>query len=275
MSEKYIFSELPMKKTGPYILQIITNRKLTNRYHCHDFYEIVLVFEGECEQLINQKKVIQAVNEAIVLRPGDEHKFISQSPQTKVLSLSVLKQEIILLANAIDSRVADCLETEENCRFLLNEFRANEIVTKALNSVTSDEAILDYKVILFLFLTLFWRNTKREHSCVPNKLRFAFREMRKEENLKAGMPFFLELTGYSYSHLSRLMKRYVNMTPHQYLLELKLDIAYRHIIGTDELLEDIAGDIGFESYGHFIKIFKKRYGMTPAALRRRNGTGVV
>ena len=83
------------------------------------------------------------------------------------------------------------------------------------------------------------------------------------------------MSGYSYSHLSRLMKHHLGATPHQFVLSLRLEAAYQRILFTSQDLTDIADAIGFESVSHFVQIFKHRFGETPTALRKRRRTATV
>lgn len=274
-SKQYIFEQLSTEKNGSYIFQMVTNRRLTDVYHSHDFYEVIMVLDGECEHMVNQTVFLQPANEVVFLRPGEKHKFVKQIASTKVLTLSVKKEEMQNLARAIDLELIERLDSEVICRLSLSESQGNELLTKALNSVTNDNVILDYKAMMFLYLIYFWDDRKKSRSGISNKLKLAFKEMGKAENLRSGVPALLEMTGYSYSHLSRLMRTYMHTTPHAYVVDLKLNAAYRRIIYTDELLEEISDYVGFESYSHFIKIFKKKYGITPAALRRSSGFYMV
>lgn len=274
-SKQYIFEQLSSEENSFYIFQLVTNRRLTDVYHSHDFYEVIMVLDGECEHMVNQTVFLQPANEVVFLRPGEKHKFVNQIASTKVLTLSVKKEEMQNLARAIDLELIERLNSEVICRLSLSESQGNELLTKALNSVTSDNMILDYKAMMFLYLIYFWDDRKKSRRGISNKLKLAFKEMNKAENLRRGVPALLEMTGYSYSHLSRLMRTHMHMTPHAYVVDLKLNVAYRRIIYTDELMEGISDYVGFESYSHFIKIFKKKYGITPAALRRSSGFYMV
>jgi AraC-like DNA-binding protein len=106
---------------------------------------------------------------------------------------------------------------------------------------------------------------------VPNKLLLAMKEMKKREHLKRGVNSFIELSNYSQSHLTRLMKKYFNTTIQSYILNLKLDAAYHDFLLTSIPAEEICEEIGFKSFSHFHKVFKEKYGITPAALRKTRG----
>lgn len=72
----------------------------------------------------------------------------------------------------------------------------------------------------------------------------------------------------SEGHMRALFRRYMRMSPHQYLLEVRMEKA-KELLGTSMLaLNEIAERVGFEDVSYFIHTFRKREGMTPAVYRR-------
>ena len=51
--------------------------------------------------------------------------------------------------------------------------------------------------------------------------------------------------------------------------EKKIEFAGNKLVYTDISYVDLANDLGFASHSHFIKIFKKYTGMTPAEYRNK------
>ena len=92
--------------------------------------------------------------------------------------------------------------------------------------------------------------------------------MLKNENLRIGIKCFSELSGYSISHLRRLMKKYYNLTPHEYIKNARLESAYNMLISTQVCIEEISECLGYESFSHFNRIFSEKYGITPAKVRK-------
>lgn len=69
-------------------------------------------------------------------------------------------------------------------------------------------------------------------------------------------------------HFLRLFKQVFLKTPHQYLIDLRLEEAKRLIIDTEIPISDICLRVGWESLASFSKMFKKKIGVSPMALRR-------
>ena len=74
----------------------------------------------------------------------------------------------------------------------------------------------------------------------------------------------------SKSECLRCFKKSMQMTPYQYLIELRLAKAAALLRQTDDAVGDIALNVGFQQSSHFGKFFKAKTGLTPLAYRRQN-----
>lgn len=75
------------------------------------------------------------------------------------------------------------------------------------------------------------------------------------------------LLGISQSHLSHRFKQAIRMTPHQYLLQQRIERAKQLLKHTDQSIMDIALTCGFNSHSHLSKQFRQLTGMTPKNYR--------
>ncbi|MGF6558986.1 AraC family transcriptional regulator [Pseudomonas sp. S30_BP2TU TE3576] len=75
--------------------------------------------------------------------------------------------------------------------------------------------------------------------------------------------------GQNELRLLRDFTRYIGLTPHAYLVEVRLQAARRMIERTDRPLADIALDVGFAHQSHMGSAFRKHLGMTPSQYRSR------
>ncbi|OXS54785.1 hypothetical protein B1A99_25835 [Cohnella sp. CIP 111063] len=73
----------------------------------------------------------------------------------------------------------------------------------------------------------------------------------------------------SISHLVRLFKKQTGLTPHQYLIQLRIEQA-KTLIRCGRLgMKEIAVQVGFADQGHFTKLFKRTTGLTPVQYAKR------
>jgi AraC family transcriptional regulator len=76
-------------------------------------------------------------------------------------------------------------------------------------------------------------------------------------------------SGYSRAHFLRMFRVATGQTPHQYLLELRLERAKQLINKDSSSLTEIAASCGFASHTSFSKAFRRRFSMTPSLYRRK------
>jgi AraC family transcriptional regulator len=75
-------------------------------------------------------------------------------------------------------------------------------------------------------------------------------------------------SGYSRVHFVRMFRAATGYSPHNYLLNLRLERARELLRNPSLSLIDIALDCGFSSHSHMSRLFHKSLGVTPSAYRR-------
>ena len=257
-AELYEFDSVPLGHLGGYILQLVTGRRLTAVCHTHDFFELVWVRRGAAVQEVNGAAVPMRAGDAVLLRPGDTHRFLSQSEKLSVLSLSISAGEMAVMAGAYSPALAAHLKKGEPPHLPLPE--ANVPVRSEF----------DCKFILSLLLRTYIAECgfSEEGTGVPSCLATLSAEMREHDRLRVGIPAALALSHYSQCHLARLVRAHYGMGLKAWVNDLRLQEARRELILTERGIADIADGLGFASHSHFTKIFKQKFGITPAALRK-------
>ncbi|MBC8009335.1 MAG: helix-turn-helix transcriptional regulator [Burkholderiales bacterium] len=77
------------------------------------------------------------------------------------------------------------------------------------------------------------------------------------------------LAGMSPSAFSRFFRREVGKTFQAYLADLRLGIACRQLIETDQRVSEIAFAAGFGNLSNFNRLFQRSRGVAPREFRRR------
>jgi AraC family transcriptional regulator len=75
-------------------------------------------------------------------------------------------------------------------------------------------------------------------------------------------------SGYSRAHFLRMFRAATHQTPHQYLLNLRLENAVQMMRERSTPLIDIAVACGFSSHAHFTNVFRSKFGILPSRYRR-------
>lgn len=69
-------------------------------------------------------------------------------------------------------------------------------------------------------------------------------------------------------HFSRIFKTIMNISPHQYLAEVRLSHARVLLSTTDQSITDVAFACGFNSVEHFATAYRQRFRMNPSTHRQ-------
>ncbi|NER35407.1 MAG: AraC family transcriptional regulator [Oscillatoria sp. SIO1A7] len=75
------------------------------------------------------------------------------------------------------------------------------------------------------------------------------------------------LLGMSQFHFGRMFKQSMGISPHQYVIQQRIERAKRLLKNSDRAIIDIALECGFTSHSHLSKQFRKVMGMTPRNFR--------
>jgi len=87
------------------------------------------------------------------------------------------------------------------------------------------------------------------------------------------IPELARVASYSPWHFIRAFHSVYGETPHAYLVDRRLERARRLVRSSPLAISEIAGASGFENRCAFSRLFKQRFGISAAALRREHGVG--
>jgi AraC-like DNA-binding protein len=75
--------------------------------------------------------------------------------------------------------------------------------------------------------------------------------------------------GISPFHFIRQFEAVFGVTPHQFRIASRLELAKQLLAGGEYSVTDVCMEVGFSSLGSFSTLFAQRVGETPSAYRRR------
>lgn len=108
----------------------------------------------------------------------------------------------------------------------------------------------------------------QEINPLPVWLKLLLSEMQKVENFRVGYSKMCDLANCTHNHLNRIMKKYTNKTPMEYINEQKLNYLLYLLSQTSMSILEVAETCGFSNLSHFYHLFRKLFGQTPFQIRK-------
>jgi transcriptional regulator GlxA family with amidase domain len=100
-------------------------------------------------------------------------------------------------------------------------------------------------------------------------VREAIGQMRTSLDSKLSMQSIAQELKVSYRWFRRTFAQHTGLSPHQYLLELRLARARSLLSGSAATVKEIATSAGFEDGHYFCRLFRRKVGLTPTQWRER------
>ena len=245
-----------------YIFQAVSNHIFTSKLHTHTFYEFICVLSGSCTHFCDGNTYEMNSGDFVLLSPGNNHCFLSQSDNLSFLCISIANDEFqkykLLYGDVLTANPA-------------NPTKLNVPVSDILCTLTTDLNAPTQNEIRAVCSSFFssYCDAICSSTGVPKRLRHMTEQMLNEPNsLQTGIKAMMYHANYSEAQLGRLTRKYYNASPHEYLKQLRLQKAWQYILQTDLSLEEISIICGYNCYGYFTNIFKDKYGLSPAMLRK-------
>lgn len=86
-----------------------------------------------------------------------------------------------------------------------------------------------------------------------------------------GLNEMAQLVGYSPAHFLRMFNRTFGTSPHQFVVELRIERAKSLLKGDSQSIADVAAACGFSDQSHFTASFTRRTGVPPGRWRAGRG----
>lgn len=121
-----------------------------------------------------------------------------------------------------------------------------------------------------LYIQASMSQRRLEEGGLPRALQIAQELIAKAYGEPLPVSRLAEAAGCSEPHLHDLYRTHLNGSPHQVLMEKRLQEACRRLASTPEPVKQIALEVGFSTPAAFSHAFRRYAHMTPGAYRRRS-----
>ena len=229
--------------------------------HVHDSMELYILLEGDVSFIVESSSYRLRPGDAIVSKPNEIH-------------------NCVLNSNSAHKHL--CFWFDASCSFLFQDFLSHEFGENNLISPAEedkDRLVELYKqlheasekkqerkqfYLMLEMLELFRRGIIKQddsHS-MPRVLSDILADINENFRKINSLNYFTDVYFVSQSTLNRLFHEYLHTTPKLYIETKRLAYS-RVLLREGKTVLTAAMESGFTDYSNYIRLFKKRFGMTP------------
>ncbi len=214
------------------------------------YRSIIYLFSGELTVLKSQKKKVLKPNEYIVIKNDVEYS-VTLKENSEGLLLYTCGLEFCNEDKVFYDDVGSLGDAIKYAKLYLE------------SSVSNDKRVSEafYGVIEAIIGGFFPSGKNATVERIKDKITENFADPDFD------LPEYLSQFGLNSDYLSRLYKSRYNVTPHAYLIKLRLNKAKTILSGADRLnysLKKVALSCGFKDSLYFSRVFKKAFNLSPS-----------
>jgi AraC-like DNA-binding protein len=229
--------------------------------HVHDSLELYILLEGDASFIVESTLYRLSAGDAIISKPNEIHNCVLNSA-------SVHKHLCFWFDASCSFLFSDFLSHEFGENNLISPTQENKTALMDLyarlkkSSEEKDERIQFY--LMLEMLEIFRRSIVKENDRqnMPSLLQVILEDINENFKTIPTLGYFSQKYFVSQSTLNRLFKEYLHTTPKLYLETKRLAYS-RVLLREGQTVFTAAMNSGFTDYSNYIRLFKKRFGMTP------------
>lgn len=237
--------------------------------HWHQSIEIFMVLEGEIDFYINESAFTLSKGEFILVNANEIHSIDAPHENfTIVLQIppetfeNYREEDYLLFRRTSQEKDYGVVDLIRNMyRSYAEKIFGYELEVKSFFYALLHILITKYKEESVDKERIRQNKNLEKLSKITNYIKSNYQEEITLESVAAHF-------GFSPTYLSRIFQRYANINYKSYLLNVRVEYAYKELSNTDNSIGDIAVNNGFSDSRSFAKAFFKRYGSLPSDYRK-------
>ncbi|MCR8631618.1 MULTISPECIES: AraC family transcriptional regulator [Paenibacillus] len=268
-----------MQEEFPIKFQIRNETNYTSVQHGHEYLQICYVLSGVCRHVIQHEQTDLMRGDLFSIPPYTMHCFMPLEGHAFELV------QLDFMPSLLEETIRELASVTLNQHLLINLSPRSQIVIERLmedikGELEAKESYHQYAVRadLLKFLVIISREVNGWMRSTESGYEQAIREVidYMEQNIRKPLALKEAAARISVSpnYFSSLFKMVAGVTFSGFLSELRLRKAGELLLQTEMSVVEILEAVGFKHTGHFYKMFKKMYGVTPYEYKK-NDTNIV
>lgn len=245
--------------------------------HRHIRIEINFVKKGNCILRLDNESVSFSENEMMIICSNVNHTFEAGPGGTTLMQLEFLP-DIFSRFDSNDSTLMKELTSftvfsEENRLIkIVDNVRIMRAVQRIVNELNAKKQYYSYLVVMYYaeLLILIYRHMDEVYLplCTNESLKKAIAYIREHFREEIDTEAIAAYAEVSERYLRKLFARYLNLSPLDFLKQIRINKAIELLRNTEYSVKEICFLCGYQSPQYFSRVFKQQMGISPKEVTR-------
>lgn len=242
-------------------------------------YQIFYLLQGRMELRVLDHEYVLEPEDFLVVNPFSPYQVL-ESSHAMLLCMEMPLEQVQQASDYPNDRQIHCFsaEPQEGRKKYMQQVRNTFANLFSLYSRENKRSHLRSQSKAFLLFDILFAqfsemqemeeglgHTGRSFYYIQQSVHYAQEHFREPVTLESAA----RMLGISTNHLSRCLRKYLNQSFLDIVMQFRMRQALRDVENTDKPITDIAYDNGFSSASAFITKFRTQIGCTPLAYRRK------
>ena len=271
------------------VIKVLPQKDWFVNEHYHTFFELHIIPDGKGKIKIENNTFDVCGGQFYLTGPYIKHTQISDTnaPMTEycikfqvtindtvLIENSLVKKEVIVLKELLSMvypfAFKDTFKTASKFDRLFVEAKEHALGYKLKIQLLLTEIIIDVMRTISLSLTTMPSSSLLLKPLILQRVERIENYINSNFNEPISIDDLSKLLFLSARQINRIMKKELNMSFHDYLLNMRFNEAKKLLRQTCLTIEEIALSVGFSSANHLYQVFKKNGISNPSHLRKEH-----
>lgn len=265
--------QLPTFIKTPHLTSIVklnqVHKQKCNALHKHDCTEILFIHEGNANFFLNGQTLTLNRGDLLLINPNLEHETIScidSCLKGFSLTFSGLNLSPLPVGFIIPSDEMPILNVQ-NQHITIQKY-IEDIHEEYKNNDPGSQEIISslLKTLIIKILRISCSANSSQNSSISDKVK---KYICENYNRDISLNELANIVFVNPYHLAHTFKDETGISPIQYLITHRIDIAKTLLLTTNSPISEIASKVGYPNANYFNLLFKKYTGYSPGKFRKK------
>ena len=244
--------------------------------HSHVFFEISFCVTGHSVNTINGVPFSFQNGACVILRPGDEHQLTEYDPKVyEHIDLYAIPEDFKRLCDSLHGELYDEIMNAEDpiCFTITSElfsylFNQSLLLREMISKNNKFYQTL-HATMISVILSEWIKNKVYIKTFMPSWLNELLPKFNDVSFIQKNVTQIANETGFSLPYFSTQFKKYVGVSPIDYLIKKRVHLSTGLLMNNRKLkILDISLMLGFENPSTFSKHFMREFKLSPKEYRK-------